>query len=109
MKLSTFIPLRMGDFSRVEIVIRKHKTKSFTHKRTRREDIDTPEYFDGTIRLLLPKKDIIAKMTGKNVHEALKDGFDELVFEIEKYKGMNFKNDSDFSNRQTIRRGMYEK
>lgn len=114
-KVMNLCPWDEPDLPLLEIVIRRHKTKSLNHLETRliaegsiaplpgHEIMDNPVYFDGTIDLILPKKRIIAKMLGKTVQEAVKDGFDELFRELDKYKGFNFVNDSEYYNHASMR------
>ena len=114
-KLLQFAPWKEPDLPLLEIVVRKHKKKSLNHIEKRlisegtveakpgHETIDNPIYYDGTLDLILPKKRIVAKMLGKTVREALKDGFDELFLELDKYKGMHFANDSEYHSHKTIR------
>lgn len=114
-KLLQFTPWKEPDFPLLEIIIRRHKKKSLDHIEKRlisesavkpkpeHETIDNPIYFDGTLELILPKKRIVTKMLGKTAREALKDGFDELFIELDKYKGMHFVNDSEYYSHKTIR------
>lgn len=114
-KLLAFIPFKDGDYPLLEIVIRRHKKKSLNHIEKRlisnlsvqplagHENVDNPVYYDGTLDLILPKKRIVSKMLGKTVDEAIKDGFDELIRELDDYKGLYFESDSKFYDHKTIR------
>lgn len=104
-KLLQFTPWKDPDFPLLDIIIRKHKKKSRNHQPLHgHETIDNPVYYDGTVDLILPKKRLVTKMLGKTVHEAIKDGFDELFGELETYKGRYFRNDSEYFDHETIRK-----
>jgi len=115
-KLLKLFPGKDPDYPLFDIVIRKHKKKSFDHAEKRlisqglaqplhgHENIDNPIYYDGTLDFILPKKRLITKMLGKTVREAIKDGFDELFIELDKYKGLHFKDDSEYFDHRTIRK-----
>lgn len=114
-KLLQFTPWKEPDYPLLDVILRKNRKKSLNHiekrlisesallPKQRHETIDNPIYFDGTLELILPKKRIVAQMLGKTVREALKDGFDELFLELDKYKGMHFVNDSEYYSHKTIR------
>ena len=115
-KLVKFMPWEDPDYPLLDVIIRKHKKKSLNHIEKRlikeesvrplhgHESIDNPIYYDGTLGLILPKKRIVAKMLGKSVHEAVKDGFDELFRELDIYKGAHFEEDSEYFDHRTIRK-----
>ncbi|MEK7605918.1 MAG: hypothetical protein AAB478_05370 [Patescibacteria group bacterium] len=119
-KLLQLTPWKEPDYPLLDILLRKHRKKSLDHIEKRlilegaiqpkhgHETIDNPVYYDGTLDLILPKKRIVANMLGKTVHEALKDGFDELFLELDKYKGLHFANDSEYYNHRTIRQNRKE-
>lgn len=114
-KILQFTPWKEPDLPFLEIVIRRHKKKGLNHIEKRlitegavepkpgHETVDNPIYYDGALDLILPKKRIVAQMLGKTVREALKDGFDELFLELDKYKGLHFANDSEYYNHRSIR------
>ncbi len=104
-KLLAFSPFKDPDYPLLEIVIRRHKKKSLTvQPLSGRKIIDNPVYYDGTLDFILPKKRLVAKMLGKTVEEAIKDGFDELFRELDTYKGLHFKEDSKYFDHDTIRK-----
>jgi len=107
-KLSRFLPFQEKEIPTLSLLVRQHKKHSLNHSlgkvKKGHKSIDNPEYFDGILRLILPKKTLIANMLGKRIHDCLKDGFDELMVEVEKYKGIYFKNNSDFPDHKTIRK-----
>lgn len=115
-KLLRFTPWTEPDYPLFEIIIRRHKKKSLDHTEKRlisegavepkpaHETVDSPVYYDGTLDLVLPQKRVVSKMLGKTVREALKDGFDELFLELDKYKGLHFANDSEYYSHKTIRK-----
>jgi|SRR5581483_7030889 len=66
-------------------------------------------YFEGTLKLNLPKKPIVAHEKGITIEDAMHNGFYCLLKEFEKYKGKHFKGSSKYPNHDTIRaRGWYE-
>lgn len=115
-KLVEFMPWEDPDYPLLDIVIRKHKKKSLDHIERKlvsegsvrplhgHETIDSPVYYDGTLDLILPQRRLVAKMLGKTVHEAIKDGFDELLAELDTYKGLHFVDDSEYFDHRTIRK-----
>jgi hypothetical protein len=115
-KLTRFGPYGEADEVLLNIIIRRHNKKSLNHIEKRlaadltvnpihgHEFTDSPVYYDGTLDFILPKKSIVAKMLGKNVDEALKDGFDELFRELDAYKGLHFPDDSEYVNHSTLRK-----
>jgi len=60
--------------------------------------------FDGTIKMVLPKKPLIVRFKKATIDEAVNIGFDRLFKEIETYKGKHFTNNSEFYNHDTIRK-----
>lgn len=118
-KILRFIPWKDDDYPLLEIILRKHKKKSLDHSEKKliakdlvrplagHETIDNPVYYDGTVDLILPKKRLVANMLGKTVHEAIKDGFDELFSEIDTYKGLHFSGNSKYYSHQTIRQKQF--
>ncbi len=115
-KLLAFTPWKTPDYPLLDIVIRKHTRKSLDHLEKRliaerevkplheHETIDNPVYYDGTLDLILPQRRLVAKMLGKTVHEAITDGFDELLAELDTYKGLHFVDDSEYFDHRTIRK-----
>lgn len=63
-------------------------------------------HYDGSLDLVLPKKRLIAHFQGKTVKVALKSGFSKLLRELDKYKGMHFRNDSEYFARNTVKRAI---
>lgn len=101
-KLAHFMPLKNPDFPLLEIIIRKYK-KTIRGNRGKR-GTESAVYYEGTLELVLPKKRLIGKMLNRTVHEAIKDGFNALFREIEKYKGFHFSGYSKYYSHATIRK-----
>jgi ribosome-associated translation inhibitor RaiA len=114
-KLERFSPWKDLDYPHLDIILRKHKKKSLDHTQDKlvsedsvlplhgHETVDNPVYYDGVLNLILPKKRLVATMLGETVQMAVKDGFDELFRELDKYKGLHFANDSKYDTHRTMR------
>ncbi len=115
-KLTQFLPGFSNQALFLEIVMRKHRKKSFDHLEKRlignneitpagnRPLLDSPVYYDGTIKLILPKKPLIVHMLGKTADNALLNGFHTLIKELKIYKGKHFQENSEYSSQETIRK-----
>ncbi|MCL5411716.1 MAG: hypothetical protein M1150_03165 [Patescibacteria group bacterium] len=115
-RLSRFLSDMAIDLPLLEIIIRKHKKRRLDHI-LENVSVDpevnivsvtpkssSPVYYDGTMRLQLPKKPIVAHFDGKTVDEALEVGFKRLTRELDTYKGEHFGSDSEYFDQKTIRK-----
>ncbi len=111
-KLLELLPWKDPDFPTLDITLRNYKERgkkdhvidddyeNFPSKEKRFKNPDSPTYYEGLVCLTLPKKKLIVKILGKTLTEALKNGFDELFREFEKYKGMYFTDNSAYKGRK---------
>ncbi|OGH20760.1 MAG: hypothetical protein A3D74_05545 [Candidatus Levybacteria bacterium RIFCSPHIGHO2_02_FULL_37_13] len=100
-KLAKFLPKFDRDLPLLDIIVRKHKKKSL--KKAGKKHIDNPVYYDGTLKLILPKKPLVVKILGKTIEEATNLGFSHLLKELETYKGKHMSSDSEYFDRRSIR------
>lgn len=115
-KVLGMVQWRELDYPLVDIVLRMQKKRSRNYMEKKftselivqplREHkiIDNPVYYDGTIKLLLPKKPLVVHILGIQVDEALNAGFDHLFRELATYKGHHFGDYSEYFDHRTIRR-----
>lgn len=116
-KINQMLPGLDSDATELDFVIRQNKKKRLNHIRletyeenhTERAIEDAspkasdPIYFDGTIKLVLPKKPLSVHLKGATIDEAINTGFDRLFKEIETYKGKHYTSDSEYFDHATIR------
>jgi len=95
-KLSRFLLGFDPEVLLLEIIIKKHHTRIHSL-------IDNPVYYDGALKLILPKKPLVAHLLGKSADDALRKGFHHLLKELKTYKGKHFKSNSEYFNQATIR------
>ncbi|MBI1863198.1 HPF/RaiA family ribosome-associated protein [Candidatus Microgenomates bacterium] len=79
------------DFPQLVMTVNKHKKGN------------APASYEGTLDLIIPKKRLVAKFNEKTIRSGIKSGFDKLFRELDKYKGMHFKNDSEFPKHRLIK------
>ena len=108
-KLLELLPWKDPDFPTLDITLRNYKERgkrdhavddTFPNKQKRFNNPDSPTYYEGLICLGLPRKKLVVKILGKTLTEGLRDGFDELFREFEKYKGMYFAENSTYKGRK---------
>lgn len=78
-------------------VLKKDKTTSSAPKEK------SAYYYEGTIKLLLPKKPLIAHIRESYTIEAIESGFKRIIKELQTYKGKHFKSHSDYKNHDSIK------
>lgn len=119
-KVSHMFPDLKPDIAELDIVIRENKKKKLhdvksleleeipTRKSTKKvvSKVLRPVYFDGTIKLVLPKKPLTIHLKGASIHQAVSKGFDRLIAEIETYKGKHYSGDSKYYDQRTIRHAL---
>ncbi|OGH13161.1 MAG: hypothetical protein A2687_05240 [Candidatus Levybacteria bacterium RIFCSPHIGHO2_01_FULL_38_26] len=101
-KLSTLLSKRSLSPSLLDILIKKHKRVTSASDRS---SVDNPIYYDGTIKLVLPKKPLVVRMIGKTIDEAVKNSFAKLTKKLETYKGKHISSNSKYLDHSTIRKG----
>jgi len=116
-KIIRVIPWKDSDYPLLDIIVRKKRKKSLDHIEKRliseyeinppaggHKSVDNPVYYDGTIKLIMPKRPLIVSLLGKTPEEAFVLGFDHLEREIGRYKGTHLKSHSEYFDHDTIRR-----
>lgn len=99
-KIAKFFPALKQDLALMEIIIRRQRRKRLNRKEKNFDTVnqgvhitsknpkaENPVYYEGKIILRLPIKPLVARLTGNNLDEAIKDGFKQLTKEIIKYNG----------------------
>ncbi len=115
-KVFLLTPWKDSDYPILDMIIRKKRKKSLSHTEKKliseyevnppaggHRAIDNPVYYDGTIKLITPKKPLVTSLLGKTLEEAIEKGFRHLIREISKYKGMHFRSHSEFFDHSSIR------
>jgi len=116
-KINHMLPNLDTDEAQLDLLLRENKKRRLDHVRleTFEEDhtektieninpkASDPIYFDGTIRLVLPKKPLAVHLKGASIDEAINVGFERLFKEIETYKGKHYADDSEYFDHTTIR------
>ncbi len=116
-KIDQMLPSLQSDLVELDLVIRENKKRrlnnvrieTFEENHTERFiDIANPKnpdpiYFDGTIKMILPKKPLVVHLKGGTIDEALSLGFERLFRELKTYKGKHFVSDSEYFDHETIR------
>lgn len=103
-KLDQMLPGFDPDLVSLDIVFRRKRERKLNHTNPTPKAPDFI-YFEGTIKMVLPKKPLIVCFKENTIDQAVNIGFERLFKEIETYKGKHFPNDSEFYNHDTIRKG----
>lgn len=115
-KVERILPHFAPDLVFVDIVLKKHKIHRLNHIKDYEPEENeiivghvnpkakSSVYFDGIIKLILPKKPLIVHLKGSMIDESIHAGFDRLIKEIETYKGKHFSGDSKYYDHRTIRK-----
>ncbi|MCL4354654.1 hypothetical protein M1349_04285 [Patescibacteria group bacterium] len=61
------------------------------------------DFYEGSITLHLPIKNLHSDFEGYDVEKEIQEGFERLFSEIRKYKTTHLVSDSEYSRRETIR------
>ncbi len=92
-----------SEIPHLDIIIRKNKKKGLNNIEGKKV-VDNPIFYDGTLKLMLPKKPLVVNILGKTIDEALKTGFKTLKKTLETYKGEHMKSYSKFKDHATLRK-----
>lgn len=98
-KISQRLPHLEYDLSSFSIVIRKTAHKYYI----KRHYHHALALFEGSMNLQLPKKPLIVTFKGQTINECIDRGIDRLKKELQKYKDLHFKSQSEYPNRLSIR------
>lgn len=60
-------------------------------------------FFEGSINFRLDKKQLYVHFKGRTVNECLKQGFDLVFRELEKFKDLHFSSESEYSDHSSVR------
>lgn len=116
-KINHMLSHLQPDISELDLLIRENKKKRLNDRNLEafvenemlkaknrvNAKILSPIYFDGTIKLTLPKKPLTIHLHGTTLDEAINVGFDRLFGEIETYKGKHYTGNSEYFDHRTIR------
>lgn len=116
-KINHVLPDLNPDIAELDLLIRENKKKKLHDVKP--EDLKenlmqkakakviskalSPIYFDGTIKLVLPRKPLTIHLKGASIDEAINVGFARLFREIEIYKGKHYSSNSEYFDHRTIR------
>ena len=103
----------------LDVIVREHNKKRLNHHAIEEMELNGSKaylktvhpkypssvYFDGSIRLILPKKPLFVKFEGGVIDKALDVGFERLLKELETYKGKHFSGYSAYRDHSSIRDG----
>lgn len=89
-KIDHQLPNLVSDLPLVDLIIKKNPRKG--------------NFFEGKLMLSLPKKNLIAHFEGASLGLSLHEGFDKLLKELKKYKGMHYSSDSTYFDHGSIRK-----
>ena len=117
-KINHMLPFLDPDAVTLDFVLRKNRKKRLNHIKIEifEEDhqeksieqinpkAESPIYYDGTIKMILPKKPLVVHIAGENIDQAINIGFERLFKELETYKGRHLVDDSEYFNHDTIRK-----
>lgn len=101
-KIERMLSSLASDLAELDIILRCNKQRRELEKATPK--LSALYYFDGTIKLILPRKVLVAHLEGLNEDEAINSGFEKLVREIKTYRGKHFKTDSQYNRHETLRK-----
>ena len=99
-KINHLFPTLKPDIDELDILIRKNHQHG---KILNLPKLSKPNYYDGDLKLTLPKKVLVVHLFGTNLSEVINRGFSKLIREIQSYKGTHFKSRSQYKNHNTIR------
>jgi hypothetical protein len=88
-KLADRLVVFASDLPALDIVLHRSKVRA--------------GHYEGVLKLVLPKKPIIAHEFGATVEDALYSGFHKLLKELETYKEKHFKGSSKYRSQESIR------
>ena len=109
-KLNRFLPHFNPDLLTLNLFVRKNDDKFHVHRKYRHTGKDYLKgksqlaHFEGSIRLIAPKKVLYTNFKGVTVYESVHTGIKNLIKEINKYKQLHFKSQSQYPHHETIRR-----
>jgi len=121
-KLSVLFSEMEEDLPFLEIIVKKHKKRRLNHVTDEIRFDDTietiesvspkyhsPVYYDGTIKLILPRKSLVAHTKGFLPDQAIDKGFVRLMKEAKTYKGKHFTGNSEYFDHRSIRKINFSK
>lgn len=105
-KISRFLSDVDFNLLQFDIIVKKYKGKRLDHGRGVKvhPKFKSAIYYECRIWLQIPIKSLVVHSKGGSVEEAISISFDHLIKELEKYEGKHIQNDSDYFDRNSIRR-----
>jgi len=109
-KFTRLLPNLNPDLPRFNFFIRKnisryHLKRHYHHYFTNYLDRKGAlAFFEGSVNLKLPKKPLIVRFKGQKLNECVDRGIKTLKKELQKYKDLHFKAQSEYPDHQSIRK-----
>lgn len=115
-KLTLFLSQIKSNLPLLDIIIRKQKKRRLNSginsvdvvynikSKFAFPKIKTPFFYDGTLKLILPKRSLIVHIKGNLIEEAIKAGFSRLIKELNNYQGKHHKGNSKYFDHRSIRK-----
>ena len=88
-KIERYLPKFAPDLPYINLVLKKNLNKG--------------EFFEGRIKLFLPKRTLAANFSGRTPKTLLKIGFDKISKEFDTYKARHFKGSSKYRSHESVR------
>lgn len=117
-KVNRLFPHLASDITELDICMRENKQKKLNRiKLEEGEEKYTgksgeavhpkdpnPIYFDGVIKLVLPKKPLVVHFKEATIDGAINVGFERLCKKIKTYKGKHYSGNSEYYDHRSIRK-----
>jgi len=104
-KIAQLIPYVNSDRDEIDLVVRKYHERGSIHisAHSIKTKFKRPYYYEGVLKMTLPRKVLAVHFVDENKDFALNKGFEKLFKELMKYRGIHFKANSKYDNHSTFR------
>ncbi|RJQ38072.1 hypothetical protein C4559_02505 [Candidatus Microgenomates bacterium] len=113
-KLAKYLPNFNPDAPFLDLIIRKQKihldhyiqrtpVNGTSIKEVKNPKTQSPVYYEGIIKIILPRKPLVIRMKGNTIDEAINDGFKQINKKIKTYRGKHFPSDSEYYDKKSIK------
>jgi len=96
-KLSRYLIQFREKLPILTFILRKDKKVSALPKEP------SPFYYEGTIRLRLPKKSLVSHIREAFTTQAIEKGFRRILKELQTYKGKHFRGHSKYRSKESLK------
>lgn len=106
-KLKKFLKHIQSDIPNGNLVVHRHIVKSYVKTTGTRTKVGHLKKIDVVLSIHLLKASLHARYEGRVVHVGLKEVFDSIELQLQKYKQKHFSSFSDYPDHRSLRRVRY--